>query len=159
MNHNCQRYLKSLRAELLCCLIFTGLSYHNLSTRRDDICLKRLSEILSSRRVSALSAGGQITGSFCVALGIRPDFTSTCRKDLVENKVISRLNPRSAASTLFLLRPALDRRVTGSSAFSRGPEANLPPDRMTLARSKNGRKRGIMGGWRIRVCLWSSPFG
>lgn len=67
------------------------------------------------------------------------------QEDIGKNKVISWLNPCSAASTLFccsLPRPASHK----GSAFSQGPEVNLLPDRMTAVWSKNGSKRCIYGG-------------
>lgn len=96
-HHNCRRSLQSVCTELFCCLIFTGIPYHNLRTHK-DICLKSFSKTHSSRHVGAPSTGGLVVGGADYGLILRHvgrssrSSASTCRTTLWK----TRLSPDSA---------------------------------------------------------------
>lgn len=149
----------SLTPELPCCLIFYWPSYHNLSTHKDDICLKTqvLRDTPQSSRQASLCRGTDyrlILGR----VGHSSRLHSATRKTLWK----TRLSPDSTPAVQRQHCSAaarLCRWVTRAQPSARVQEVNLLPDRMTAVWSKNGSKRCIMKpeeGWRIRVCLRST---
>ena len=112
--------------------------------------------------MSSLSLRGeQITGFLRVVVGTRPDFTARPGRRC-EKQGYLLTQPLQCSVNTVLLAARLGPASHKGSAFSRGPEVNLLPDRMTAVWSKNGSKRCIMEveeGWRISVCLQSMLLG
>lgn len=130
MNQLGSNWAVLILAVIYTCLLITSWQCTNMSTVRRHESSASYAAVAAS---GLLSAGKQIAGQASLWSVCRTSIPSPLRdqEDVVKNKVVSWLNPCSAASKSVprSLGPASHK----GSAISQGPEVNLLPDRLTAA--------------------------